>query len=168
MNMLFTRRSVRSFLPKPVEKEKIQSLLEAAMQAPTAGNGQPCRYIVVESEEARKKLAECHPYAQPSLKASLNIVLVGSLQELCYPEYWQQDCSNAAMNILHQAVELELGGVWMAIAPDAQRVEYIRAMFALPEGVEPFAVLALGYPADANAHRFVSRFDPKKIHWEQW
>ena len=168
MNMLFTRRMVRSFLDKPVEHEKIQKLLEAAMQAPSAGNGQLQRYIVVEDLETRKKLAKCHPYATPSEKAPLNIIVVADTKEGRFLEYWQQDCSNACLNILHQAVELGLGGVWLGTAPEEDRMKFISELFKLPAHIKPFAVLPIGYPDQNNTHYFVSRFDKTRIHWEKW
>ncbi|MGL5254357.1 MAG: nitroreductase family protein [Brevinema sp.] len=168
MNMLFTRRTVRSFLDKPVEREKIEKLLEAAMQAPTAGNGQLQRYIVVEDPEMCQKLAKCHQYATPAAKALLNIVVVADTKEGRFPQYWQQDCSNACMNILHQAVELGLGGVWLGTSPEEDRMQYISDLFNLPEYIKPFAVLPIGYPDKENAHHFVSRFDSSKIHWGKW
>ncbi|MGL5721342.1 MAG: nitroreductase family protein [Brevinema sp.] len=168
MNMLFTRRTVRSFSDKPVEREKIEQLLKAAMQAPTAGNGQLQRYIVVEDKQMGQKLAQCHPYAGASAKAPLNIVVLADVNEGRFPQYWQQDCSNACMNIFYQAMELGLGGVWLGTAPEEDRMKYVSDLFNLPPHIKPFAVLPIGYPDNANAYHFVSRFDADKIHWETW
>lgn len=168
MDAINLRRSVRAFQDKAVEKEKLQSLLEAAMQAPSALNRQPARYIVVENPETRKKLSKMGLFSGPAAKAPLNILVAADCSGILPPAHWQQDCANACMNILHRSVGLGLGGVWLGLAPDASNMEHVSKIFSLPKDIKPFALLALGYPKDENANRFVSRFDPKKIHWEQW
>lgn len=107
-------------------------------------------------------------FAGLAAKAPLNIVVAADYSGILPPAHWQQDCSNACMNILHRSVELGLGGVWLGLAPSPSPMGYISKIFSLPKDIKPFAVLAIGYPGDENANRFVSRFDPKKIHWEQW
>ncbi|HCJ11170.1 MAG TPA: nitroreductase, partial [Clostridiales bacterium] len=51
------RRSIRSYVPMPVPEEKLRRVLEAAQKAPSAGNRQEYRFIVVTNEETKKRLA---------------------------------------------------------------------------------------------------------------
>lgn len=159
------RRSVRKYEDKPVEKEKIEELLRAAMQAPSAGNQQPWEFIVVENKETLQQLAKASPYAAPVKNAPLGIVVLAKDEFLKFPSCWQQDLSAATENMLLKAVELGLGAVWLGIAPEKERMEFIKALFRLPQGVRPFALLAIGYSSE---NHFVDRFDASRIHYEKY
>lgn len=168
MNTIFTRRSIRNFTHQVVEREKIDKLLRAAMQAPSAGNQQPWEFIVVQDKTTLEKLGGLSPYAKPAAKAPLAFVLVAREEGLRFPEYWEQDMSAATQNILLEAVELGLGAVWLGAAPVKERMDYLREMFNLPEKIKPFCVIALGYPAPGQENRFVDRFEASRVHYEKW
>ena len=70
-----------------------------------------------------------------------------------------QDLSAAAQNILLEAVEIGLGAVWLGIAPEIDRMEYIKKLFNLPNNVEVFGIIAVGYPEKEGANIFVDRYD---------
>ena len=106
MNAIYIRRSVRSYKEQIVEKEKIDKLLRAAMQAPSAGNQQPWEFIVVQNKNTLEKLSHLSPYAKPVARAPLALVLLANMEGLRFPENWEQDMSAATQNILLEAVEL--------------------------------------------------------------
>ena len=166
MNSIFQRRSVRTYLEKPVEPEKIETLLRAAMQAPSAGNQQASEFLVVQDAAALRQLSQMSPYAGLLAKAPLAIVLLGSTQRMKFSENWEQDLGAAAENILLEAVELGLGAVWLGVQPEQARIDAIRSQFSLPENLRPFGVIAVGYPIDQNANRFVDRWDETRVHHE--
>jgi len=159
------RRSIRKYDKRPIEKEKIEKLLSAAMQAPSAANQRPWEFIVVENRETLQKLSKAHLYATPMKDAALGIIVLSREDRLAFPQYWQQDLAAATENILLEAVELGLGVVWMGVAPEEDRMAYITELFELPQGVKPFAMLAVGYSSD---NKFVDRFDASKVHYEQY
>ncbi len=64
MKEIFERVSIRKYQDKPVEKEKIEQILKAAMAAPSAGNQQPWEFYVVTDKEKIKALSECSPYSK--------------------------------------------------------------------------------------------------------
>ena len=167
MNAIFTRRSVRKYQDRPVEAEKIDRLLRAAMQAPSAGNQQPWEFIVVQDRESLKKLSAMSPYAGLLAKAPLAFVLLGNEKRVKFHENWQQDLAAAAENLLLETAELGLGAVWLGVHPFEERIAHIRGQFALPPDFLPFAVIAAGYPADANANRFVDRYGADRVHFEK-
>jgi len=168
MNMneaIQNRRSIRTFDNRPVEKEKIEQLLRAAMQAPSAANQQPWEFIVVENKETLKKLSNTHIYATPIENAPLGIIVLLKEEHLIFPMYWQQDLSAATENILLEAVELGLGTVWLGIAPEEDRMAYLKNLFNLPQGVNAFAILAIGY---STKNTFEDRFNPSRVHYEKY
>lgn len=159
------RRSIRRYENRPVEKEKIDRLLRAAMQAPSAANQRPWEFIVVENKETLQKLSKAHVYATPMKEAALGIIVLLREAGLPFPQYCQQDLAAATENILLAAVDLGLGAVWMGVAPEEDRMTYIKELFQLPQGVSAFAMLAIGYSGD---NVFTDRFDAARIHYEKY
>ena len=168
MNSIFARRSVRKYLDKPVEQEKVERLLQAAMQAPSAGNQRPWEFIVVREKETLRKLAGASPYATPVFRAPAAIVVLGNLEleTVRHPEYLPQDLAAATENLLLQAAESGLGAVWLGIAPLDDRMAYIRELFQLPESVMPFAIVPVGYAESETPP--VNRYETAKVHEEKY
>lgn len=166
MEIINNRRSIRTYKEIKVENEKIDKLLRAAMQAPSAYNQQAWEFIVVENKETLKKLSEMSQYSKPIEKSSVTIIVLANKDNFLVPECWQQDLGAATQNILLEVVELGLGGVWMAAAPFEDRMNYIRDMFNLQENILPYSVIPIGYPEEEN--KFVDRYNSEKVHYERW
>lgn len=98
MKEIFERVSVRKFTNDKVEEEKIEKILRAAMQAPSAGNQQPWEFIVVENKETLAKLANMSPYSKFIAEAPTSIVVLCNNEKLIYPENWMQDLGAATQN----------------------------------------------------------------------
>jgi nitroreductase len=162
-NPIFERVSVRKFKDEPVSREKIEELLKAAMQAPSAGNQQPWFFAVVENAELRKKLSECSPYAIPAADAPVVFVLLCDTKKLIFQENWQMDLSAAATSLLLEANSLGLGGVWLGIAPLEERMTKVAEVLGLPENLVPFCLIPCGVPASKPA--FEPRFDAAKVQY---
>ncbi|GHU39799.1 nitroreductase [Spirochaetia bacterium] len=169
-DFIFTRRSVRDFLDKPVEIEKLKSIVHAGLEAPSAHNRRPWEFMVITDKVEREAISDMSPYAKMLPKAAAAIVVCANLTlgEQKNPEdtYWIQDCSAATENILLQIEALGLGGVWLGWYPDTQRVTSFSKRFKLPSHIIPFALIAVGYPAKKAAVR--DRYDEKLVHWEKW
>lgn len=161
-----TRRSIRTFLDKPVEKEKIDELLKLAMCAPSAGNEQPWHFIVVDDVKIKKDIADMHPYAKMLYQAPIGIIVLGDVSLEKYKGYWVQDCSAAIMNILTAAPAFNLQTVWCGIYPTEERVKDFVDYFKLPSNMIPMALIALGY-SDKKGFE-VDRFKPERIHYNRF
>lgn len=166
MEIINIRRSIRTYKEIKVENEKINKLLRAAMQAPSAFNQQAWEFIVVENKETLKKLSEMSQYSKPIEKSPVTIIVLANKDNMAVPECWQQDLGAATENLLLEAVELDLGGVWMAVAPFEDRMNYVREIFDLPENILPYSVIPVGYPEEEN--KFIDRYDDNKVHYERW
>lgn len=165
MEAIFKRRSIRKFRDMPVEQEKTERLLRAAMQAPSAGNQQPWEFLVVQNKDSLEELSKLSPYAKCIKNAPLALVLLCNNANMRYPENWQQDMGAAAQNILLEAVELGLGAVWIGVAPVEDREVHVKNMFDLKDNIIPYCVIPIGYP-DGQENKFIDRFDETKIHYE--
>ena len=161
MNEIFHRTSVRKYQDKPVENEKIEKMLRAAMAAPSAGNQQPWEFYVVKDKATLEKLSKTSPFATCTAAAPLAFVA-------CYrvncrmPEYAQIDLSACVENLLLEADALDLGAVWLGIAPLEDRMEAVRAVLNIPETLKAFAIIPCGYPEAVRAQQ--DRFDRQRIH----
>lgn len=167
MDIISNRRSIRKYEDRPVEKEKIEKLLRAAMQAPSAGNQQPWEFIVFENKDTLKKLSEMSPYSKMVEGASVAFVALANSDDLKIFSAWQQDMGAAVENLLLEVVQLELGAVWLGVSTAESSMNYIKDLFNLPENIKPFALIPVGYP-DGQENKFVDRFNGKKVHYETW
>lgn len=167
MNSIFTRRSIRRYTDQPVEAEKIERLLRAAMQAPSGKNAQPWDFMVITDSDDRLALSEMSEYAHMCRFAPVVIVTLANLNRVADDGlWWVQDMSAATQNILLQAVEEGLGAVWLGFYPIEERIAKFREYFALPENIVPFSLVALGYSEKEN--KFIDRYDPARIHFGKW
>ncbi len=167
MEEIFNRRSIRRFQNRPVEPEKLERILRAGMQAPSAGNQQPWEFIVVEEREAIQELSKLSQYSGPVAGSAVTLVLLGNFTGLKFPVEWQQDMGAAAENILLEAVHLGLGGVWVGAGNTESSVTFLKDMFQLPEHIHPFCLIALGYP-DGQNNTFVDRYKAEKVHYRKY
>ncbi|MBS7267457.1 MAG: nitroreductase family protein [Candidatus Freyarchaeota archaeon] len=165
------RRSIRDYdRSKPVSKEIIEKIVNAARWAPTAGNRQPIEVIVVSSQEVREKLASLSGYA-PYLKDS-PVALVVCVNQSKYTKgyenarqfYTPMDASAAIMNMMLAAHGLGLGTCWDSVLDK----KAIRELLKIPEHVEPFSILALGYPSKRPETPPRRRPLEEMIHWEAY
>lgn len=139
------RYSVRKFSDKPVEKEKMDMILQAGRIAPTAKNFQPQQIFVVQSKDGMEKLNRCTPCIYGAPAALL----------ICYDKdkSWKRphdkkdhgdiDASIVCAHMMFEAHELGLGTTWVCHYDPAAVVRE----FSLPENIVPSSILPLGYPA---------------------
>lgn len=166
MNFIFSRASVRAFDGRNVEPEKVELLLRAAMAAPSACNQQPWEFVVVTGADTLEALSGCSPYAGCLGRAPLGIAVCMKTEGLRAPEYIQIDASAATENLLLEAVALDLGAVWLGIAPEHERMEAVRRVLGLPESIQPFCLVACGYPDKPAVP--ADRYDAGRVHREKW
>ena len=89
------RRSIRKYLPREVEKEKLESILEAAQWAPSASNKQPWHFIVVKNSKTRTRLGQLHPYGRFMKESPIVIVVLGNPE--VHPKYYPALSSNSGL-----------------------------------------------------------------------
>ncbi len=162
LDFIWTRRSVRKFTPEPVTDADLQSILEAAMAAPSACCRDPWSFIVLR-QAGRKAVAACLPNGGFLADAPLGIIVCGHQQRAhaASLSYMLQDCSAAIENILLAANALGLGSCWLGIHPREERIAALRAALNLPDGCLPVGAVAIGRPAESPGPR--TRFDAGKI-----
>ena len=155
MHELFEkRRSIRKYKSdKPVTKEQLKQLLEAAMHAPSACNTRPWEFIAVTKREILDEIVKIHPYAKMCKTATAAIIIVALPQSGMPAGYFPQDCGAATQNILLEAASMGLGTCWCGVYPKEERMADIRRLFNISEPKIPFNVIVIGTPAETPDKR---------------
>lgn len=163
MSSIYHRTSIRKFLDKEVEEEKILEILKAGMQAPSACNEQPWLFYVVTNKDIINKLAYASPYGHFASKAPVIIVSCYKEKGLPAPMFAQIDMSICNENMWLKTDELGLGGTWIGIAPLEDRMKEVHDILILDDQIKVFSLFALGYPDEEKVQQ--DRFDKNKIFY---
>lgn len=172
LECILTRTSVRQYQPdRTISRDTVETLLRAAMSAPTAVNKQPWAFIALDDRAALDSLAQVLPYARMLTKAPLAIVTCGDLSKAIDGEdadkgFWIQDVSAATENLLLAAHAMGLGAVWTGVYPDAERVKDVQERLDLPANVIPLAVVPVGYPTGPQKPK--EKWEPANVHFNKW
>lgn len=166
LNVIRQRRSIRKYRNEPVTDEKLETLIRAGMQAPSARNLQPWEFVVTRNREILKKVPEVHPYSSMVPEAGALIVVCGNLEIQPEIGYILEDCSASVQNILLEAVNQQLGAVWLGVYPREERVKGVSGLFLLPRHILPVALVSVGVPGEEK--QFEDRFNPARIHIDSW
>jgi nitroreductase len=165
---IHTRRSIRAFTDEPVSEADMDVILRAAMAAPSAGNAQPWHFVVLTDRAVMDAVPDIHPHAAMIRQAPVAVAVAAELAQEKYPGfgYWTLDCSAAVENMLLAARGLGIGSVWCGIYPRSERMEGLKKLLGLPEGVQAHALVVFGHPA--QEFKRVDRFKPERIHANRW
>ncbi|MBC8444424.1 nitroreductase family protein [Candidatus Woesearchaeota archaeon] len=143
------RRSIRRYLDLEIPKEKIGIIIEAGAMAPSSGNLQNWRFIIVKDKETRKQLANACLQQDWMATAPVHIVICG-IDEVARQFYGIrgerlytiQNCAAAMQNMLLTAHDLELGACWVGAFDE----NMVRKAVSIPENARPQAIITLGIP----------------------
>jgi nitroreductase len=150
---ILKRRSVRVFKDEPVPVVAIEAMKEACLWAPSAGNIQARRFWFVTDPAKREALGACSYQAE--IFSSARLVVVGCTSDSIVKEYGErgvelyapQDVAAAVQNLLLTVHANGLGAVWVGAFDPAK----VRNVLDLPAGVEPVAMVPIGFPAESPA-----------------
>jgi len=166
LEAMLTRRSIRTYRDEPVSEEAIETLLRAAMAAPSAGNEQPWHFVVIRDRAVLDAIPSVHPYAQMAAGAPLAIAVCGDERLAKYEGFWVQDCAAATENLLLAAHASGLGAVWCGVYPSEERVAAVRELLAVPEQITPFCLVVIGHPDESKGP--ADRYDDARVHRDRF
>ena len=168
LSLVQKRRSIRQYLDKPVESEKIDRLIEAALRAPSSRGFNPWEFIVVTDGVLLEKLSQAKPHGASFLKdASLGIVVCAD-PEKC--DVWIEDASIASIYIHLAAESMKLGSCWIQIRKrmhDQKKSaeQYIRELLNVPDKLNIESMVAIGYPAEIKSPHPKEDLQYDKVHY---
>ena len=167
MDAIKTRKSVRAYLDRPVEEDKLNAILEAARLAPSASNRQEWRFVIVREAETRKKLAQIAGKQKFVGEAPVIIVACAETDghvmkcgQPCYPI----DVAIALDHMTLAAVELGLGTCWIGNFSERE----VKELLGIPEPIRVVELMPLGYPADPSAIEKKRQPLDQIVKFEHW
>ncbi len=166
---IMTRVSVRQFTGEKITQAQVDTLLRAAMAAPSAINKQPWAFFVVTDQALIDRLGEALPYSRCQNGAACAIIPCGDLSkaiEGAGRDFWINDVSAATENLLLAAHAMGLGAVWTGLHPDMERVKMVQEMLGMPEHIIPLCIVPVGVPAEQPAVK--EKYNEANIHYNQW
>jgi nitroreductase len=184
MEAIRTRRSVRSYEAKPVEKATLERLLEAAVQAPSASNTQPWAFGVIQGAERLKTLSDRAKAllleqtkgneSAASLRARLSdpsfSIYYGAPALVCiYTKstggHAKTDCAMAAQNLMLAAHAHGLGTCWIGLGQLLFESAEMKKELGVPAEYVPVGQLIVGHP-EGSLPAPTDRKTPEVIFWE--
>ena len=166
LDNIFARKSVRSYTADDVSPQQVETILKAAMAAPSGMNLQPWRFVVVREQATKDKLAG--GFNKMIAKAPVVIIVCGNTIGPRDSENhnWTADCAAATENLLLATEALGLGAVWTACYPYDERMNATIEALGLPADVKPYCIVPIGHPAGDEQPK--DKWKPENIHYEKW
>jgi nitroreductase len=167
MSVIQKRRSIRKFLDKPIEAEKIDLLLEAALRAPSSRGINPWQFVVVMDKNLLAKLSQAKQHGSAFLKnAPLGICVCADPEK---SDVWVEDASIASIFIHLAAESLGLGSCWIQIRArmhDGKKSaqEYVTETLTMPAKMQVESIIAVGYPAETLPPHKKEELLYEKVH----
>ena len=170
LETILNRKSVRSYTDRAVSREQLDTLLRAAMAAPTGRDMRPWKFVVVDDKETLAKLAEALPRHKMLPEAQAAIAICGDLSvtdDKGNPSTnWTFDCSAATENLLLMAEAMGLGAVWTGVYPYEERIAAVREALELPEEIVPLSLIPIGYPKGNPQPK--EKYNADNVHFNGW
>ena len=167
LHNILQRKSVRAYTDRAVSHEQLDTLIRAAMAAPTGRDMRPWHFIVLEGRHQLSPLAEQLPYAKMLAEAQAAVVVCGDMsvtdKEGNPSRNWTFDCSAATENLLLQAEAMGLGAVWTGVYPYDERIEAVKQALHLPDHLIPLNVIPIGYPKGDPQPK--DKYDPAQVEY---
>ena len=165
------RRSTRKFLPTPVEREKLQRIVDAALVAPTSRNTRSTRFFIVEDRATLERMSQMRDYGSAFMKDATAAIVVTSDRTLT--DLWVDNCAIAATTIQLAIVDEGLASCWVHVEgrprlkdnPEGeQAIDYLRTFIDIPEHWAVECAIALGY-SDYQPKPLPEHDDSSSVIW---
>jgi nitroreductase len=161
------RYSVRNYDTRPVEKEKLMYILEAARIAPSAVNFQPWQFVVVTDPDLLNSIQGIYPrnwlHTTPVIIVALGDHNLGWHRKPDGKDYTDIDVAIAIDHLILAATEQGLGTCWICNFD----VEKCCELFNLPENIEPIAMISIGYRVDDSKPDKKRKSIEELVHWNK-
>lgn len=171
LEFLKTRRSIRKYEGRPVEKEKVDEILKSMLLAPSSRSRRPWEFIVVTDKETLRELSLCRKGSSSFLADSPLAIVVLADKEAC--DVWIEDCSIAAIIAQLSAHSMGLGSCWIQIRErmkdeGTSAEAYIKEKLNVPAKYAVECIIAIGYPGEDKKSYEEGDLLYNKLHFEKY
>ena len=162
-----TRRSIRKYEKKAIDRQSLEILKEAVLRAPSSRGINPWTFIFVDDPDVLKKLSGAREHGSDFLKgAALGIVVCGDETQ---SDVWIEDCTIAAIVLHFTAHSLGLGSCWSQMRNRPHSNEktaeaYVQELLGIPKNLRVESIIGIGYPAETKTPVPADKLDYKKIN----
>lgn len=170
-DLLKSRRSIRKFQNKEVEKEKLDLILKSALLSPSSRSIKPWQFIAVTDAKLLQQLSECRQPGPVYLaEAPLAIIVVADKSA---SDVWIEDASIASVFMQLIAQDLDLGSCWIQVrerfhTEQETAEEYIRKVLEIPKQYGVECIIAIGYPAEEKKPYEEDKLQYEKLHFNKF
>ncbi|MDD4953740.1 MAG: nitroreductase family protein [Candidatus Omnitrophica bacterium] len=161
--MIKNRRSIREYSDKPIPKEQVEKIIDAARFAVTARNVQPWEFVVITQAQVLTKIAGLAENGRfiAGAKACIAVFCADT-------KYYLEDGCAATCNILLAACGLGIGSCWVA-GDKKSYVGDVAKLLNVPGGFKLVSLISLGYPKSAESFYPADKRKVQDIlHWEKF
>ena len=162
VELIKSRRSIRGYEKRPISKEILSDIIDAARLAPSANNMQPWEFTVITEKATLTGIADLTSWGKFIKEAAAAIIVSGNSES----PHIVEDCSAATENILLAARAYKVGSCWVAGYKRAYS-EHIQKLLGMPKEQEVVSIIGLGYYY-ANPEPINKRPLEKVLHWEKY
>jgi nitroreductase len=169
--ILKSRRSVRRFDGRPVDRQVVEDLLNLTLTAPSSKNTRSTRFMVIDSPETLQRVSQMRDLGSALLADAPCAVVVAG--DMTASDLWLDNAAISATVLQLAAVEAGLGSCWVHVNERPQRrddpegptaEDHLRGFLPLPADWKPLCIVALGYPAEPSKPH-AERDNSDKIIW---
>jgi nitroreductase len=170
-DLLRSRRSIRKFENREIEKDKIDTILKSAVLSPSSRGRRPWEFIAVTDKDALQKLSVCREHGSQFLAGAALGIVVAANSEDC--DVWIEDASIAAVIIQLSAKSLGLGSCWIQVRErlhsDGRKAgDYVKEVLGIPAKYSVECIIAIGYPAENKKPYEESDMPQGKVHYNRF
>ena len=155
LEVIEKRHSVRKYADKPVEREILDAIVRVAETAPSSRNSKSSAFLIVEDRDMLDALSQMRDYGSGLLAgAQAAIVVMGDETKT---DLWVDNCAISATFIQLAVTAMDLVSCWVHCngrpckrneLDGAKAPDYVRELLGLKDGMNPYCVIAIGYPEE--------------------
>jgi nitroreductase len=167
ISLLRNRRSIRRYSQVQIETEKLETLVEAALRAPSSRGSAPWEFIVVTDRGILKRLAKAKEHGSAFMEnAACGIVVCADPKT---SDVWIEDAAIASVSVHLAAGSLGLGSCWIQIRERSHSAtrsaeSYVSEILEIPETLRVESIVAVGYPDEQKPGHPKENLEFKKVH----
>ncbi|HOQ16526.1 MAG TPA: nitroreductase family protein [Defluviitaleaceae bacterium] len=170
-DLLKKRRSIRKYINKKIEKEKVDMIIKSALMSPSSRGRRPWEFVLVEDRDLLEKLSNCREHGSQFLKEAALAVVVLADPDKC--DVWIEDASIASLIIQLTAHSLDLGSCWIQVREryknEFQKTEdYIKELLDIPPDYCVESIIAIGYPGEEKEAHDENNLSMDKVHYNKY